>query len=268
MENETNSYVLDYNQAQSISDNESAIRYRITYISGIVLVLIALVTDILELLGTYFSFVILGVVASVFGAVVIGTVFKILEVDYTSNTRVFISSFIMFAGELIPGLDAFPAYFLWTAGVIVICTLVRMEDRGQKPTLVGALGRIATFATGPLGIITRYPIQKRKDVEFQTKRTDLIRRRNQEIAANPDKEEFIRKKYQGLMSESQEASMSPLERRVDKIAQIDKGGVKFAGNSNMLDLKSAVKNSQNIAQKLPQNPGTKGVGPSTPKRNG
>lgn len=249
MENELDNGLDIANQVERVSNAEAEIKYRVTYLSGAVLVGIALISDILELLGTYFGFVVLGVAASIFGAIVLGIAFEILGIDYTSNTRLFFTGFTTFAGELIPGLDAFPAFFLWTAGVILICTLVRMEDRGQKPTIIGAFGRIATVATGPLGLITRYPIQKTRDIRFQNERTNLIRRRNEEIAANPDKEEFIRKKFSGLMTGMQEKSLSPLERRVDKIAEIDKeNGIKFKGGANVLNLKEMLNQSRNVGE--------------------
>ena len=39
--------------------------------------------------------------------------------------------------EIIPGLDAIPVWFLWTLGMVTIVGMVRMEDKGEKPSIIG-----------------------------------------------------------------------------------------------------------------------------------
>lgn len=207
------------------------------------LVGLALIVDLAELLGTYLGIVVVGFVIGIAATAMFQFIFDILKVDYTSNTKLFATSIITVVCEIIPGLDAFPFWFVWTLGMIFIIVFVRMEDRGQQPTILGALGRIATFAT-PIGFVTRYPIQRRNDNKFKNERLKLRQREYDEIAKNPENESFIRSKYSNLQEKLKYQQLGSVERLESKVIEIDKNGVGFRDGVNPAQIK------QNIGDNL------------------
>jgi hypothetical protein len=112
---------------------------RIKIWMGWALIITALCVDLIELLGGYISFELIGTFAGFIASFVFWVWFLILGVPYSSNTKRFAMALITNVGEVIPGLDAIPFWFLWTAGMIIIVGMVRMEDKGENPTILGGI---------------------------------------------------------------------------------------------------------------------------------
>lgn len=106
---------------------------------GWALIISAICVDAIELLGGYLSFEIIAIVVGFLASFVFWVWFLILGVPYSSNTKRFMMTIITNLGENIPFLDAIPYYFLWTLGMIIIVGMVKMEDRGEKPSYLGGL---------------------------------------------------------------------------------------------------------------------------------
>lgn len=114
-------------------------RMRISAWMGWALIISAVLVDLVELAGVYLS---IGIIATIVGFVAslgFWVWFLILEIPYSSNTKRFILVIIENLGENIPFADAIPYYFLWTLGMIIIVGMVRMEDKGEKPSYFGGL---------------------------------------------------------------------------------------------------------------------------------
>lgn len=114
-------------------------KMRIKNWMGWALIISAFCVDVIELIGGYLSAEIIAIVVGFIASFTFWVWFLILEVPYSSNTKRFAMVIITNLGENIPGLDAVPYYFLWTLGMIMIVGMVKMEDKGEKPSYFGGL---------------------------------------------------------------------------------------------------------------------------------
>lgn len=126
--------------------NES--HHRIKLWMGWCLILAAFTIDILEML---FDWALIGWVLNPVMAVAVTflfwIVFQMLGVSYTANTKRFAVMTIQSLGEMLPGLDTLPILsFLWTFGMILTVVMVRMEDRGEKPSVLGAMSEVQAYS--------------------------------------------------------------------------------------------------------------------------
>ncbi|KKP56251.1 MAG: hypothetical protein UR80_C0048G0001 [Parcubacteria group bacterium GW2011_GWB1_35_5] len=112
-------------------------KMRIKIWMGWALIIVALIADIVELLGGYISATIIAIIVGIVASFVFWVWFLILGVPYSSNTKKFAVAITMNIAEVIPGLDAIPFWFFWTLGMIIIVGMVRMEDKGEKPSIFG-----------------------------------------------------------------------------------------------------------------------------------
>ncbi|KKQ77633.1 MAG: hypothetical protein A3A96_03135 [Candidatus Zambryskibacteria bacterium RIFCSPLOWO2_01_FULL_39_39] len=112
-------------------------KMRIKIWMGWALIISAICVDLVELLGGYISFEIIATIVGWVASFVFWVWFLILGVPYSSNTKKFVMAIIMNLLEIIPGLDAIPVWFLWTLGMVTIVGMVRMEDKGEKPSIIG-----------------------------------------------------------------------------------------------------------------------------------
>lgn len=133
-------------------------KMRIKNWMGWALIISAFCVDVIELIGGYLSFEIIAIVVGVLASFTFWVWFLILEVPYSSNTKLFAMTIITNLGENIPGLDAVPYYFLWTLGMIVIVGMVKMEDKGEKPSYFGGLIEGLASTPSPLAAAVFKPL--------------------------------------------------------------------------------------------------------------
>ena len=100
-------------------------KMRIKIWMGWALIISAICVDLVELLGGYISFEIIATIVGWVASFVFWVWFLILGVPYSSNTKKFVMAIIMNLLEIIPGLD------------VTIVGMVRMEDKGEKPSIIG-----------------------------------------------------------------------------------------------------------------------------------
>lgn len=244
--------------APQLPEVDTETHYRVKLWMAWFLVMAAFLLDIFELIFTYFSLGAGSFVLGIAGSALFGIWFLTLGVSYTSNTKMFVTSLLMNVGEIIPLADAQPWWFLWTFGMIIIINLTRMEDRGEEPTIFGALKRIVAWGSvvsgvGILGVaILRRGDKKRRERLGREKQQEML-----EIMQNPEMEEEIRAKYQRRAERLKRKEMNPAERLEKKFFQVDKEGVSLRAGKNIGEAKEAFakfgqKQAQN-AQKLGQN---------------
>lgn len=244
--------------APQLPEVDTETHYRVKLWMAWFLVMAAFLLDIFELIFTYYSLGVGSFVLGIAGSALFGIWFLTLGVSYTSNTKMFFTSLLMNVGEIIPLADAQPWWFLWTFGMIIIINLTRMEDRGEEPTIFGALKRIVvwgsvTSGVGILGVaMLRRGDKKRRERLGREKQQEMI-----EIMQNPEMEEEIRAKYQRRAERLKRKEMNPAERLEKKFFQVGKEGVSLRAGKNIGEAKEAFakfgqKQAQN-AQKLGQN---------------
>lgn len=212
----------------------------------------AFIVDLIELVGGYISFEIIATIIGIVASFVFWVWFLILGVTYTSNTKVFASSLIMNVGEVIPGLDAIPFWFLWTIGMLFIVTLTRMEDRGQEPTILGAFRRIGAWTSVPAGIgIPMLIGQTYRDRKRVSRQRLEKRKENEEIMEHPERMQEIKEKYAGREEQFKKKELSMGEKAERKLFKITPKGIekreegnpehkRIADNNNVLDLKNGL----------------------------
>ncbi len=244
--------------APQLPEVDTETHYRVKLWMAWFLVMAAFLLDIFELIFTYFSLGAGSFVLGIAGSALFGIWFLTLGVSYTSNTKMFVTSLLMNVGEIIPLADAQPWWFLWTFGMIIIINLTRMEDRGEEPTIFGALKRIVAWGSVASGVgILGVAMLRRRD---KKRRERLGREKQQEmleIMQNPEMEEEIRAKYQRRAERMKRKEMNPAERLEKKFFQVGKEGVSLRAGKNIGEAKEAFakfgqKQAQN-AQKLGQN---------------
>jgi hypothetical protein len=120
---------------------------RIRLWMGWSLIMTALVVDLIETLLTWVAVgVVLSPILSIGATFFFWIWFQMLGVSYTSNTKRFAITTIQAIAEIIPGLDVVPILsFLWTFGMILVVVMTRMEDRGEKPSIFGALSEVTNI---------------------------------------------------------------------------------------------------------------------------
>lgn len=147
--------------------------YRISFFMAWALFITALLVDLAELLITWAGFVVVGgfltSILSVAATALFGFWFIILGVNYSSNTKRFFTGLVTVLLELLPWVDAAPLLaFAWTGGMIITVGMVRMEDRGEEPTILGALREFTAMSTVHGFIYSKIkhrgkPIQKNRE---------------------------------------------------------------------------------------------------------
>ncbi|MEK7642411.1 MAG: hypothetical protein AAB392_01310 [Patescibacteria group bacterium] len=216
------------------------------------LCIVALVVDIIELvlfyLGDGLLVGLIGEIVAIGASFVFWVWFLILGVSYSSNTKRFMSSIVTYVLELIPALDGIPFWFFWTMGMALIITLTRMEDRGQEPTISGALGRMFAW-TNPITMFLYLPIQKYKDVKRRKRQKKEREKEALEIAENPENEEEIKQKYAKRAKKAKIKELNPVERTEHKFFKITPEGVSLREGKNINDFKSKI---GEINKNLPQ----------------
>lgn len=248
--------------APQLPEVDTETHYRVKLWMAWFLIATAILIDLAEFgifyLGLGVFGTILGWIISVYASVLFWIWFLTLGVTYSSNTKRFATSILTYVGELFPGADALPFWFLWTIGMIIIINLTRMEDRGEEPTIFGALKRIVAWGSVASGVgILGVAMLRRRD---KKRRERLGREKQQEmleIMQNPEMEEEIRAKYQRRAERMKRKEMNPAERLEKKFFQVGKEGVSLRAGKNIGEAKEAFakfgqKQAQN-AQKLGQN---------------
>ncbi len=117
--------------------------------------------------------------------------------------------------------------------MMLIITLSRMEDRGEEPTIIGALGRILTFAGGPITMLTKLPLQVYRDRKRVAWKQREMEKERLELLQNPENEGGIRAKYQERADKFKRRSMSGAERLEKKFFNVGKDGVSLKEGANM-----------------------------------
>jgi len=201
------------------------------------LMIAAIVVDLVELIGGYISFEIIASGVGIAAAAAFGFWFNILQVPYSGNTKRFVVSIVMNMGEVIPGLDAMPFWFLWSVGMLLIITLTRMEDRGEEPTILGALRRITVW-TSPTALIS-VPLQKRRDVQRRHRQLKERQREAVEIAENPDRIAEIKQKYALRKQKFKMKELGRLEKTEHSFFKIGKEGVSLREGKTREEAKEA-----------------------------
>ena len=126
----------------------------------------AILVDIVEIIMTdtgldVFAFGIFSFLISICATVIFAIWFQMLDISYSSNTKSFAKRFwtsiVACIAEIAPGLDWLQVWFVWTLGMVVVVGMVRMEDKGEEPSILGGLSEgIALLATSnplnPAGI--------------------------------------------------------------------------------------------------------------------
>lgn len=215
-------------------------KQRVKLWMGWCLIITALVVDVAELglsytgVGIFFAFIL-----SIGAGFVFWLWFLVLGVTYSSNTKTFATSIVTYLAELIPGLDIVPFWFAWTVGMLLIVTLTRMEDRGEEPTILGALGRIFTWAGGPVTIAIRYPFQKFGDVRRSRRIKREYEKEMEEILENPEMEEEIKEKYAKRERRFRRRELNPAERLERRFFQVGKDGVSLREGKNIGEAREA-----------------------------
>ncbi len=134
------------------------------------LVVSALLVDILEMAITWLGAGIIGgflsLLLSISATVAFGIIFAMLGVNNSGNTKKLGSEAAGYGRKLllqmgvvtvenIPGLDLVPILaWAWTIGMVLTIAMVRLEDRGEKATLLGAVGEISSFGS-PVALINK-----------------------------------------------------------------------------------------------------------------
>ncbi|MCI5108676.1 MAG: hypothetical protein MRY49_02410 [Candidatus Pacebacteria bacterium] len=125
------------------------VKYRITKVTGVVMIATAFVYDLWELVldwlgnllvavfGAGLFFYAINLCGSIFIAFLFWTWFNIKGVPIFESPKKFLTSTIAGIGEQIPILDSI-GFFGWTVGVILLVAISRSEDRGG---IVGELGK-------------------------------------------------------------------------------------------------------------------------------
>lgn len=145
-------------------------KQRIKWWMGWALILTALCVDLLELLLVdtgldLIAFGSFGTILSIGASFGFWVWFLNLGVTYSSNTKRYVATLITNIGEIIPGLDILQIWFLWTIGMWIIVGMVRMEDKGKEPSIIGAfwemfsigspIGFVVTKTVGGVGSVAR-----------------------------------------------------------------------------------------------------------------
>jgi len=189
-----------------------------------IMLISALVVDLIELGLTYTGIgIIFAELLAICASLVFWIWFLVLGVSYSSNTKRFMTSIIMYIGELVPGLDAVPFWFLWTFGMLFIIMLTRMEDRGEEPTILGAFKRIGAWASVPAGVGIPLVLNiKHHDMQRVKRQKTEREHRNLEIAENPDNADEIKAKYakrERIFKRKELSRPERLERRFFKVGK-------------------------------------------------
>lgn len=169
------------NEEVSTQDNnqylEQKRKPRISRVMGMLLVVSAVLVDLVELVMMdtgldVFAFGIFGFLLSMCATIAFWIWFQMLSIPYSSNTKRFGASIITSLAEMTPGLDALQIWFVWTLGMIVIVGMVRMEDKGEEPTILGGLseGLALLLSSNPLNPVA-IPIG------FALSEANIVRRR-------------------------------------------------------------------------------------------
>jgi len=193
--------------------------YRIKLWMAWALIISALLVDLAELAITYIGIVAVGGLLSLLisftATAVFGIWFSILRVNESSKNirgigesgQKLLTMIIGVLGENIPAADAIPFWFLWTLGMMIIIGMTRMEDRGEKPSVLGGLSESFSFAS-PAAFIGNKARQlvKRKLHIGQIKQEDKIQNAAEvkepgsALEAPSNRIETIRQKYQNRAS--------------------------------------------------------------------
>lgn len=116
------------------------------------LVITALCIDLAEFGITWIGILVVGSVLSellsIMAWVLFWIWFLVLGVSMSANTKRFAVSIITVIVEIIPGFDAIPLLsYAWTVGMITTVGMVRMEDRGEEPTILGGILEFFTYGS-------------------------------------------------------------------------------------------------------------------------
>jgi len=214
-------------------------KMRIKMWMGWMLIIAAIIFDVVELLGGYISAEIIAAIVGIIGSFVFWVWFLILGVPYSSNTKKFGVSIVMNIAEVIPGFDAIPFWFFWTLGMVIIVGMVRMEDKGEKPSIIGGFfeGFAVAETLNPVGLpIAVATMGLNRARRFAKKKAgvgqaDWVKQQNEELK-NPDRIEEIREKYNSKKT-------SP---------QVNAGNNILEMGNNVLDLRNKVKKPSTSAK--------------------
>jgi len=220
------------------------------------LVLAAVLVDLAEMGITWGGLIFLGGIASnvvAFGAAALFTQWLLmLGVKMSGNTKQFMLSIVVLIAELIPGFDAIPIIsWGWSFGMILTIMMTRMEDRGQKVTILGALGRITSWASIPTGtgiLLTGAILNadRRRKAHQKGEVEDM----NQEVARNPERLKEIQVKYETRARKFKNRSLSRPERIESKFTQIKDGKISYKEGQNKEGLKEAAGNVLDLKDKF------------------
>ncbi len=135
---------------------EKEVKHRIKIWMAYCLIVFAVMIDFAELGTTYIGVVVIGGILSnliaAFATTVFWIWFLILGVPYSANTKRFGVMVVTHVAEYVPVADALPFWFMWTIGMAVTIGMVRMEDKGEKPTILGGILEILSITAPSPGI--------------------------------------------------------------------------------------------------------------------
>jgi hypothetical protein len=150
---------------------QKEVYHRIKIWMAYCLIVFAIMIDLAELATTYIGVVVIGGILSnliaIFATTVFWIWFLILGVPYSANTKRFGVVVVTHVAEYIPVADAIPFWFMWTIGMATTIGMVRMEDKGEKPTIIGGILEIlSTTSPSPVTFVLGIPrrIQRRLGV--------------------------------------------------------------------------------------------------------
>ncbi len=134
---------------RKISQQQEERKQRIGKMMGWMLIITALSVDLIEILLEWLGIgLVINVTTTPAFALLFWIWFQLLGVKYTANTKRFGVSALTVIIELIPGFDAtLILSFMWTFGMAIIVGMVRMEDKGENPTILGGLAEVLTSSS-------------------------------------------------------------------------------------------------------------------------
>jgi len=202
---------------RAIPQQQEKRKMRIKIWMGWALIISAIIVDLIELLGGYISFEIIGTFAGWLASFVFWIWFLILGVPYSSNTKRFVMAIIMNVIEIIPGLDAIPFLFMWTLGMVIIVGMVRMEDKGEKPSIFGgffegfAVAETLNPIVAPIAVATMAAGKTRRFIKRKAGvgEADWVKEQeeeNKQVIRNPERIKEIMNKYNPQTKQSEKSS--------------------------------------------------------------
>lgn len=144
--------IYEQDRQQTMFGTHITSGYRISFTMAWMLFVSALLVDLAEMIITWLGLVVVGglitSIISTVAAVLFGVWFSILNVNQSSNTKVFFTGLVTVLIEILPFIDLAPILaFAWSGGMIITVGLVRMEDRGEEPTIQGAIREFSAMSS-------------------------------------------------------------------------------------------------------------------------